>query len=56
MTNQQRINQVTRAISKMTTNEVIASMTSEQWVRFEAAPEWMSARQFVIVEIVVASS
>ena len=56
MTTEQRIDLATKAISKMTTTEVIASMTNGQWKRFEAAPEWMSARWFVIAEIVVSSS
>ena len=56
MTTKQRIDIATKAISKMTANEVIASMSDRQWKRFEAAPEWMSARWFVISEIVVASS
>ena len=55
MTTQERIDIATKAISKMTTDEVIASMTDGQWKRFEAAPKWMTARWFVISEIVCST-
>ena len=51
-----KIEQVTKAISQMTENEIIQSMDDGQWDRWEQMPEWMTARQFVIIEIVTAIS